>query len=571
MHNGRVTAVLPRANVVRARRPLSRLLPQSGWRWLALIAALALPTFIPIIAVFSGAWHGDAQLLSHLYEFVLPRVALNTVWLVLGVALLAGTLGTTLAWLVAVYEFPGRRHFSWALLLPMAVPGYVMAFVFIGLFEYAGPVQSFLRAQLGGGTWLPPIRSVGGVILVMSLTLYPYVYLIARNAFLTQGRHALEVGLSLGLSRRQAFLRVALPLARPWIAGGVLLVAMETLADFGTVAAFNYDTFTTAIYKAWFSLFSIASAMQLASVLIVLALGLLIAEQALRGRARYNAKKSAPVPRIRLRGAPAIFASLATGGVFAVAFVLPFAQLLNWAIQSLGVELNVTYLRATLNTLLLAGGAAVLITAMGLALAYAQRRQPNKASLVNRGLARLATIGYALPGPVLAIGIFVPLAWLSNHLTPWLAPEGGVITLQTTLLTLMLAYAARFLAVGTTPVQANLERVTPNIEDAAMGLGVTGWGLLRRVHLPMLRGGLFTAATLVFVDVMKEMPITLMTRPYDWDTLAIQIFELTAEGQWQRAALPGVVLVAAGLVPVILLTRSSGHGSESKDGQSHAA
>lgn len=542
---GRVNAAMLRLNPTQGR-------PNIRSPKLALLAVLALPTLVPVVAVFGGAFNADPELLRHLHQYVLPRVALNTLYLVTGVTLLAGVLGTTLAWLVAVYEFPGRRHFSWALLLPMAVPGYVMAFVFIGLFEYAGPVQTQLRELLGKGAWLPPIRSTGGVILVMSLTLYPYVYLIARNAFLTQGRHALEVGLSLGLSRRRAFLRIALPLARPWIAGGVLLVAMETLADFGTVAAFNYDTFTTAIYKAWFSLFSIASAMQLASVLIVLALVLLVVEQALRGRARYISKNTAPPARIRLHGAAAVCACVGAATVFTVAFVLPFAQLLNWAIQSIGIELNVSYVRATLNSILLASGAAILITSMGLALAYAQRRQR---AVAGRGLARLATIGYALPGPVLAIGMFVPLAALSNYLSSWLPDGAGVITLQTTLLTLMLAYAASFLAVGHTPVQANLQRITPTLDDAATGLGVTGWRLLRRVHLPMLRGGLFTAATLVFVDVMKEMPITLMTRPYGWDTLAVQIFELTAEGQWQRAALPSIVLVAAGMVPVILLTR----------------
>ena len=548
MLSGRLGATLLR---ITPRRRVS-IFSKGGWRWLGLVCLIALPTLVPIIAVFGGAFNADPELLQHLQQYVLPRVALNTFLLVVGVTVLAGSLGTALAWLIAVYDFPGRRYLSWALLLPMAVPGYVMAFVFIGLFEFAGPAQTLLREIFGSSLRVPSIRSTGGVILVMSLTLYPYVYLIARNAFLTQGRQALEVGLSLGLSRRRAFLRVALPLARPWIAGGVLLVAMETLADFGTVAAFNYDTFTTAIYQAWFSLFSIGSAMQLASLLIILALLLLLTEQALRGRARYTSKASTTPPRIRLRGAHALMASIGASSVFALAFVLPFTQLLIWAVQSISIELNVSYIQATLNSLMLAAGAAGLITAMGLLLSYTRRR---RLDLAGRAMARLATIGYALPGPVLAIGIFVPLASLSNTLTAWLPQGSGVITLQTTLLTLMLAYAARFLAVGHTPVQANMQRLTPTLDDAATGMGVTGWRLLTRLHLPLLRGGLFTAATLVFVDVMKEMPITLMTRPYGWDTLAVQIFELTAEGQWQRAALPGVVLVAAGLVPVILLTR----------------
>lgn len=529
-------------------------------RWLLLILGLALPALLPVFAVFAGAMNADPELLAHLQQYVLARVAWNTLWLVAGVTLVAGSLGTALAWLIAVYDFPGRRQFAWALLLPMAVPGYVMAFVFIGLFEYAGPVQSLLRDIFGQAIGLPAIRSTGGVILVMSLTLYPYVYLIARNAFETQGRRALEVGQSLGLSRPRAFFRVALPLARPWIAGGVLLVAMETLADFGTVAAFNYDTFTTAIYQAWFSLFSIQSAMQLACVLVLVALLLLLAEQGLRGRARYTVGASGAAPRIRLRPPQAILACAGACTVLGIAFVLPFLQLLFWAAQSLRVELDASYFRAVLNSLILAGGAALLITSFGLLLSYARRQ---RGDLISRAFARLATIGYALPGTVLAVGLFAPLAAFSNQLTAWLPDSFGIITLQTTLLTLMLAYAARFLAVGHTPVQANMQRITRNLEDAATGMGVTGWRLLTRLHLPVLRGALFTAATLVFVDVMKEMPITLMTRPYGWDTLAVQIYELTAEGRWERAALPGVAIVLAGLIPVMLLTR--------RGAQSHAA
>lgn len=520
-------------------------------RWLLLIALITLPALLPIVAISIGAFNADDALLAHMRDYVLPRVTLNTLLLTLGVTVLASALGTALAWLVAIYEFPGRRIFSWALLLPMAVPGYVMAFVFIGLFEYAGPIQTALRNTFGTAAQLPAIRSRGGVMLVMTLTLYPYVYLIARNAFLTQGRQALEVGQSLGLSKWRAFWRVALPLARPWVAGAALLVAMETLADFGTVAAFNYDTFTTAIYQAWFSLFSIQSAMQLACLLVLFALALLLAEQALRGRARYHSSASRPAPRIATAGWAAWAACSACAGVFALAFLLPFIQLLIWASASLAVELDTSYVDAITNSLLLASGAALLITAFGVLLSYARRLRSDWPS---RALARIATMGYALPGPVLAVGLFVPLAAFSNQLTTWLPASFGTITLQSTLLTLMLAYAARFLAVAHTPVQANMQRITPSLDDAASGMGLTGLHVLTRLHLPLLKGGLFTAATLVFVDVMKEMPITLMTRPYGWDTLAVQIYELTAEGRWQRAALPGVMLVLVGLVPVALLT-----------------
>lgn len=520
-----------------------------GRAWLLAMAVIALPAVLPLAAVATGFWGPDGDVVAHLREHVLPRVAVNTAILVTGVVVGAGLLGTSLAWLVAVFDFPGRRLFSWALLLPMAVPGYVMAFVYIGLLDYAGPVQSALRDWLGEGAALPPIRSTGGVIAVMTLTLYPYVYLIARNAFLTQGRRALEVGRSLGLSPARGFLRVALPMARPWLAGGLLLVAMETLADFGTVAAFNYDTFTTAIYQAWFAMFSLDAALHLAAFLILPVLAVVALERRLRGGARYT-PTDARAGLLRLPGLRGWLAAAAAGGVLTVAFLLPFAQLLVWSLPSLAA-VDVRFLEATGNSLFLAASGAVLIVAMALLLSYAHRLRPGAAGAT---LARVATLGYALPGPVLAVGVFVPLALLSNRLTGWLPADWGTISLQTTLATLLLAYAARFLAVGHTPVDASMQRITPSLDDAAASLGVTGLRRLARIHLPMLKTGLLTGATLVFVDVMKEMPITLMTRPYGWDTLATRVYEFTAEGQWERAALPGVALVLAGLLPVALLT-----------------
>lgn len=523
--------------------------PGGAHGWLLVMAAVAVPAALPLAAVAAGFWGADADTLAHLQAHVLPRVAANTALLVVGVATGAGVLGTGLAWLVAVFDFPGRRLFSWALLLPMAIPGYVMAFVYIGLLDYAGPVQSALRGWFGGGAMLPPIRSAGGVVLVMILTLYPYVYLIARNAFLTQGRRALEVGRSLGLSPTRGFFHVALPMARPWLAGGVLLVAMETLADFGTVAAFNYDTFTTAIYQAWFAMFSLDAALHLAAFLVLPVLAIVIAERRLRGGARY-APADAPGARLPLSPGRGWLAAAVAGAVLAVAFALPFAQLLAWSVRELAA-VDARFLRAAGNSVFLAGTAAALIVALAVLLSYAHRLRPGAAGAA---LARVATLGYALPGPVLAVGMFVPLALLSNHLTGWLPASWGPVALQTTLVTLLLAYAARFLAVAHTPVDASMQRITPSLDDAAAGLGVTGLRRLARIHLPMLKTGLLTGATLVFVDVMKEMPITLMTRPYGWDTLATRIYEFTAEGQWQRAALPGVALVLAGLLPVALLT-----------------
>lgn len=522
----------------------------NGWMFAA--ALITLLTVVPIAVVSFSLLTPEREIWSHLWSFQLPLLLANTVWLMLGVGLGVTVLGVSLAWFTAVCEFPGRRIFDWALLLPLAIPAYVTAFVAIGLLDYTGPLQTMLR-EWWGPIQLPSIRSRGGVIAVMTLALYPYVYLIARNAFLTQGKRALEVAQSLGLSPRAGFFRVALPMARPWIAGGVMLALMETLADFGTVAVFNYDTFTTAIYKAWFSLFSLQAASQLASLLILVVLVVLITEQQTRSRMRYNATgKSVAQRRIPLSGIRAWMASGFCLLVLALGFIIPMVQLLWWAKEMGIADLDSRYLGFFLHSLILAALAALLVTLAALLLSYSVRQRP---CLPTRLMARIATIGYALPGTVLAVGIFIPVAWLDNRLIS--AGWTQAPFMQGTLVVMLLAYLVRFLAVGHHPVDSQMQRITRNVDEAARSLGAHGAGLIARVHLPMLRVGLLTAAALVFVDVMKEMPITLMTRPFGWDTLAIRVFEMTSEGEWERAALPALALVVAGLIPVILLARQT--------------
>lgn len=529
----------------------------SGWR-LASFAVAAL-VLVPVGVVLWSWFTPPADVWPHLRETVLPDVISNTVWLVLGVAAGTALLGVSLAWLTAVCEFPGRRIFAWALLLPLAMPAYVLAFVAVGLLDFTGPVQSALRDWFGSSQWFPHIRSRGGVIAVMTLALYPYVYLIARNAFLTQGRRAMEAAQSLGCSRRRAFFEIALPMARPWIVAGVMLVVMETLADFGTVAVFNYDTFTTAIYKAWFSLFSLPAALQLASVLVLFVFVVLLLEQYSRSRQRYTQAGRASLQRDRfvLRGGTRWSAVAYCTLVVTLAFMIPLAQLLAWAWDVYAQDLDERYWGFLTRSLMLAGGAALLTGTLALILSYAGRRHTGAAT---RTANRIATLGYALPGPLLAVGVYAPVAWLDNHIIDTARAYFGVEIGQVlggTLLVMMLAYIARFLAVAYNPVDANMQRITRSIDEAARSVGVRGWEMLRRVHLPILRGGALTAATLVFVDVMKEMPITLMTRPFGWDTLSVRIFEMTSEGEWQRAALPAVTLVLAGLLPIILLVRHS--------------
>lgn len=517
---------------------------RGGSFWLLLAGLLALPALLPLAAILLALPQADTATWSHLWQYVLPQVTANTFWLLLGVGLGVSGLGTVLAALVAFTEFPGRRFFSWALLLPLALPGYVMATVMIGVFDWSGTLATQLREW---GLQLPEIRSRGGVILTLIAVLYPYVYLVTRGAFLTQGARTLEMARSLGHTPLAAWARVALPLAAPWIAGGTLLALMETLADFGTVSAFNYDTYTSAIYKAWFALFSVETALQLAGILVLMALALLALEQRLRRGRRFQQQGASPV-RLRL-GRARWAASALCASVFAFAFALPALQLLLWALAH-QAELGARDVAAARNAVTLALAAAVITTSVALLLALAARRRPGTAT---QTATRAALLGYALPGPLLALGLYVPFATVLRTFNEW----GWAVSIQGGLALMLCAYTARFLAVAHAPVSSGLLRIGNSVEEAARLLGVSGAALLRRVHLPLLRGSLAGGALLVFVDVMKEMPITLMTRPFGWDTLAVRVFELTSEGEWTRAALPSLGIVLAGLLPVLLLNRGA--------------
>jgi len=527
----------------------------TGWRIATLFIALLV--IIPLSVVFFS-WHDPArEIWQHITETLLGNLLRNTFWLVTGVSTGTILLGVSLAWLTAVCEFPGRRFFTWALLLPLAMPAYVLAFVSLGLFDYAGPVQTWLRAWFGSSSWFPDVRATGGVVTILTLALYPYVYLLSRNAFQTQGKRLLEAAESLGCGPWRAFFLVVLPMARPWIAGGTLLVIMEALADFGAVSIFNYDTFTTAIYKAWFGFFSLPAAAQLASCLVLLVFFIIVAEQRMRSRMRFSeSRQSAKSERILLdrRWRWLAFAYATT--VLSFAFLLPLLQLLRWSLNIFHQEFTSRYLALLGHSLLLGLSAALLICACALLLAYTARRHPDAATCA---LVRTANLGYALPGTVLAVGIFIPVAALDNSvisLGRLFGFETGQI-FQGTLLIMLVAYLVRFMAAGFKTIDGAMHRVTPSIDEAARLAGLRGLKLLGRVHLPILRNGLLSAFTLVFVDVMKEMPITLMTRPFGWDTLAVKIFELTSEGEWERAALPAVTLLLTGLVPIILLMRNS--------------
>ena len=530
--------------------------PASRWRGFLLALPIALLTLIPLAAVLGLALAPQAEIWQHLWQYVLPRVLGNTALLLVLVGAAVLAVGVPLAWLTALCEFPGRRFFAWALVLPLAIPAYVLAFVQMGLFEYAGPVQATLRELFGSSRWFPDIRgSLWGLVLVLTMAFYPYVYLLARSAFLTQGRRCMEAAQALGLSPTAGFFKVALPLARPWIGAGLALVLMEVLADFGAIAVFNYDTFTTALYKSWFDLHNMAAAAQLASLLVLVVLLLVAAEQRSRSAQRFHASP-ARQQRIMLSGAARWLASGLCLLVFAAAFAVPMLQIVLWALSVWRTDLNADYWGYAWNTLFLGLVTAAACTLLALLLAWVRRRH---ADGLTRWTVRLAVLGYALPGVVLAVGVFVPIAWLDAQLMAWLAPFGvetlGI--LKGSLAAMLLALAARFLAVAFHASDSAMQRITRSQEDACASLGLTPWQTLRRLHLPLLRTGLLSAFLLVMVDVMKEMPITLMTRQFGWDTLAVRVFQLTSESLWDQAALPALAIVLVGVIPVVLLMRQT--------------
>ncbi|MBT1119929.1 ABC transporter permease [Stutzerimonas nitrititolerans] len=527
------------------------------YRWYPVTFSVAALVLLPLSVLLFSWYEIDSGIWAHLWETQMARLLGNTVVLLLGVGVGVTLLGVSLAWLTSLCEFPGRRWLDWALMLPFAIPAYVLAFVFIGLLDFAGPVQTLAREWFGSSVRFPPVRSTGGVILVLVLVFYPYVYLLARSAFIAQGKGLMEAARVLGQSPWQAFWSVALPMARPAIGAGLALAMMETLADFGAVSVFNFDTFTTAIYKTWYGFFSLTSATQLASLLLLAVALVLYGERRARGIARPANDRVRSAALYHLRGLKALAASGWCLLVFLCAFVIPVLQLLVWLWQRGRFDLDERYLGLILHTLYLGGMAALITVAVALLLAFARRQAPVRSI---RGAVALANLGYALPGSVLAVSIMLAFSYLDRELviplSGWLGGAGKPILLGS-IGALLLAYLIRFMAVAFGPLESSLARIRPSLPQASRSLGVGGPRLFFRVYLPLLLPGTLSAALLVFVDVLKEMPATLLMRPFGWDTLAVRIFEMTSEGEWARAALPALSLVLVGLLPVILLIRRS--------------
>ena len=516
----------------------------------SVLGLISLFMLIPIIIVLLAWTQPVADIWEHMREYVLPQVLKNTVILLLMVTVISGTIGTSLAWITSMYRFPGQRFFSWALMLPLAIPAYVLAFVTVGIVDFSGPLQTGLR-DFGISTAIPSVRNVWGAGLILSLAFYPYVYLLARQAFLSQGRRAIEAGQMLGLNRGQVFFRLALPQALPWIIGGLLLASMETLADFGAVSVFNVDTFTTAIYKAWFGFFSLTTAAQLAALLIGVVFIVVLFEQywqAKRGKAitqgsshRFEASASGQAAMLLLCTV-----------VFMIAFLIPLLQLTYWTAMNFRQDFDARYIDFVINSLLIASMTTLLIAFFAIIIAWTKRQYPDKSTKL---MTTLANLGYVVPGTVLAVGVFIPIAWLDNTLIAFGITAEQV--LSGSVIVMLLALSTRFMAVSFQPIDRQLQRLTVNQEAAAELLSDSPFQRWRQVVLPVLSPGVLTALLIGFVEVMKEMPITLMTRRQGWDTLAVRVFEMTSEGMWSRAALPSLLIVLVGLIPVWILLRQS--------------
>ena len=522
---------------------------------------VALLVGLPVASVglnlFAG---GTSSTWTHLVNTVLPEYILNSLWLCLGVGCGVGLLGVATAWLTAMHDFPGRRLFSWALVLPLAMPAYVMAYVYTDLLQFVGPVQTTLRETFGwahGDYWFPDIRTLPGAMLMFVCVLYPYVYLLARSAFLERASGMLEAARTLGMGPWRAFFAVSLPLARPAIVAGVALALMETLADYGTVAYFAVNTFTTGIYRAWFSLGDRIAAAQLAAMLLGFVLFLLMAEKISRGRARYNntTGRNRPMAGARLTGIRAGLAFLACAVPLLLGFVLPAILLLKMALTEGDAQFGQRFLVLSRNSFVLAGITAMIAVLLALIMAYGARL--SKTTFAN-GLNRLVGLGYAVPGAVIAVGVLIPVTrldnWLAGQWEIWFGHNPGLL-LTGGIAALIYAYLARFLGVALHTVETSLAKITPNMDDAARCLGLGQGETLRRVHAPMLRGSLLTAGLLVFVDVMKELPATLVMRPFNFDTLATQTYTLASDERLAEASTAALAIVAVGLLPLIALSR----------------
>ena len=516
---------------------------------------------IPVLVILASLAEPSSENWEHIKSTVLPEYLLNTGLLAAGVALGTLVLGVSTAWLTAMCRFPGRSVFVWLLLLPLAMPAYIIAYTYTGMLDFSGPVQSQLREWTGwgyGDYYFPEVRSLSGAATLLSLVLFPYVYLLSRAAFLEQSVCVLEVSRTLGCSVWSSFFRVAVPLARPAVVAGVSLALMETLADYGTVAYFGLGVFTTGIFRTWFGMGDAAAASKMASLLLLFVFALILIERLSRRRAQFHHTTSrySQLPEYQLTGwraAGAVVVCLVPAGL---GFLLPAGQLAVWALETFETMVDERFVNLALNSLMLATAAAVLSVILALFLAYGRRLTPSPPIVASL---RIASMGYALPGTVIAVGIVIPFGWLDSTLNAFTKSMFGTsvgLIMSGTLVALLFAYIVRFLAISLQTVESGLGKIRPSMDEAARSLGLRPAQALRDVHVPIMKGSVLTAMLIVFVDVMKELPATMILRPFDFNTLAVRAFELASDERLADSSTAALTIVALGLVPVLLLSKT---------------
>jgi iron(III) transport system permease protein len=523
-----------------------------AWSLLVLVIAALVAT--PVVAVVVDAGFSESVQLPR----GLGSMVLTTLGLMLGVGLGTLVVGGGLAWLVTAYRFPLRNVLVWLLVLPLAMPAYILGFVFLSTFDVSGPVQGALRSLLGPDVWVPEVRSLPGAIAVMSLTLYPYVYLLVRAALVEQAPSTYDAARTLGASRARAFRRVLIPLARPSIAAGLALVMMEVLTDFATVQYFGVKTVSVGVYLVWKGTFNFHAATQLSGLVLLFAVAVLAGERLMRGRAKYHQKggRGRGLEARRLTGWRGWGATLLCVLALGAGFVLPVARLLAWAVGDALSDpasfLDPRFVEYLVNSVVVATIAATVCVLLSLTMGHALRLGGGR---VVRSAAQLTTFGYAVPGAVIGIGVLIAFAGLDTALRALGVSGGTGLTVTGSVLGILYAYAVRFLAPAYQAVDASFAKVSPSMTLSAMSLGASPRRILARVHFPMVRSGVAVALVLVMIDAVKELPIVLMLRPFGFTTVSVWVFELASENFWEKAALPALVIVAVAVVPVFFLFR----------------
>ena len=528
--------------------------------WSVTVWTIALLVALPILVVLSSVFSPSEGVFSHLASTVLSQYITNSLMLMVGVGLGVLVLGIGTAWLVTICRFPGSHIFEWALLLPLAAPAYLLAYTYTDWLDYYGPVQFWLRSQFGWQSvndyWFPDVRSLGGAIVMFSLTLYPYVYMLARVAFLEQSVCTLEASRSLGCGPWRGFFKVALPLARPAIMAGLSLALMETLSDFGAVDYFGVSTFTTGIYRTWFGMGAQVAAAQLSAMLMVFILVLIVLERWSRRQAKYyQANNSLKRPQTyNLQGIRAWGALLACGLPITLGLLLPAGLLAHMTFTNLEETLDNRFWELAQHSLILAGLTAGIGVIVALVLGYGERLSKQRS--VGMGV-RLASMGYAVPGAVIAVGILIPVVKFDKALSAWIESATGNnvgLLLTGSITALIFAYLVRFLAVALGTVESGLSKIRPTIDDASRSLGCSPTKTLVKIHVPLMTSSLFTALMLVFVDVMKELPATLVMRPFNFDTLAVRVYQYASDERLVEASAPALMILLVGLLPVVVLS-----------------